>query len=130
MKKFLNCILSLMVLLIGTSAFAAYSATSGVQQFRGMRIERYSKGGTFNMAKHHVVAPAVGHVNMTGQAQLVGYYPKRRSSKMIPRKDGQYKTYERKTVARQTQNKTRYRNTTNKTRYKRPAYRNKTLATN
>lgn len=95
----------------------------------GMRVETYSTGGTFNMSKPAVVAPAIGYVNTTGEARLVGYYPHRRSQKMIPRHDGQYKSYERKTVKRTCANKTQYRDaeSTRKTQYKNAAYRNQTL---
>lgn len=95
----------------------------------GIRVEKFSTGGTFNMSKQQVVAPAIGYVNTSGQAPLVGYYSHRRSTKMIPRHDGEYKKYDRKTVKRVTKNKTQYRDadSTRKTRYKTPEYRNKTL---
>lgn len=115
-------------LFITLVVFAIGLCCNAAQSY-GMRVEKYSAGGTFNMSKPAVVAPAVGHVNTTGEARLVGYYPHRRSTKMIPRHDGQYKTYERKTVKRTCVNKTQYRDAdlTRKTQYKNAAYRNQTL---
>lgn len=126
MKKLFGLCISLVVLSIGLCSNAVQ--VQGAPSY-GMRVEQYSKGGTFNMAKPAVVAPAIGYVNTTGESRLVGYYPHRRSSKMIPRHDGQYKTYDRKTVKRSAVNKTRYRNaeSTRKTQYKNAAYRNQTL---
>lgn len=127
MKKLLGLCISLMVLSTGLCAFAAHSHGTPVSY--GIRVETFSKGGTFNMSKQPVVAPAVGNVNTSGQAQLVGYYSHRRHVNMIPRHNGQYKTYDRKTVKRVSVNKTKYRNAgeTRKTQYKNPPYRNRTL---
>lgn len=126
------CVSLIVVFLMNTCAFAApvyVTTTVSTPVNRGMRVENYSKGGTFNMSKAPVVAPAIGYVNTSGEARLVGYYPNRRSQKMIPRHDGQYKSYDRKTVKRETTNKTRYRaaDSTRKTQYKHAAYRNQTL---
>ena len=84
---------------------------------RGMRVENFSKGGTFNLSAPKVVAPAVGHVNMTGNAPLVGYYTPANRHKYTNH-NGQIKNYDRKTVTRSSENKTQYRKTTRKTQYK------------
>lgn len=128
MKKIFGLCVSFIVIAVGLCSVPAFGARGYTPSY-GMRVEKYSTGGTFNLSKPHVVAPAVGHVNTTGQAQLVGYYSHRRHHNMIPRHNGMYKTYDRKTVKRTAVNKTRYRDadSARKTRYRIPEYKNKTL---
>lgn len=128
MKKIIGLCVSFIILGLCINASPSFAARGYTPSY-GMRVEKYSTGGTFNLSEPKVVAPAVGHVNMTGEAQLVGYYSHRRHHNMRPRHNGQYKTYDRKTVKRTAVNKTQYRDadSTRKTQYRTPEYRNKTL---